>query len=514
MSFDTGARGGQHDRPGDDRDQPGGQDRAAQRRWRPSPRRPRPPPRSRARRSGRPGRWARRASPAGAAAPTSRSAWPARRPRRPPPRRRPRRPSARRPARRPRAWPRAPRRCPRRPWTRPPAGRPGAGAARRAPAPARRGRRRRCVIPVPPVTVLRSGAATARHAIPATTSATAASSRRPTGSPSTRAPRKSSSRRPRASVGWTSASGASESARTCSGQPSSDSAVAAQPARVADELAEQRDAQRVARGDAARLQRLEGVAGLVAGGGGRGHRQAGDRRSAHRCDHPLMRPAIFAVGAAAATWSAPAAAAHAPALAAALRIARRVDGLPGVALTFDDGPHPGGTPAVLAALERAGARATFFLVGEQVRRDPSLAREIVAAGHAVALHGDRHRCQLRLTPADARRRPRARGGDGGRRHRAGAGALSPALRRLQPRRPGARPPPRLARPAVVALGVRLARAHDGRGDRPAREPRPERGRRHPAPRRRHLQRRGVVAADGAGAAGGAGGGRAGGRWRP
>ena len=63
---------------------------------------------------------------------------------------------------------------------------------------------------------------------------------------------------------------------------------------------------------------------------------------------------------------------------------------------------------MLGALERGGARATFFLVGEQVRRDPALAREIVAAGHAVALHGDRHRCQLRLTPARARRRPRAR----------------------------------------------------------------------------------------------------------
>ena len=112
-----------------------------------------------------------------------------------------------------------------------------------------------------------------------------------------------------------------------------------------------------------------------------------------------MRPVIFALGAAAATWSAPAAAPPAPALAAALRIARRVEGARGVALTFDDGPHPAGTPAVLGALERGGARATFFLVGEQVRRDPSLAREIVAAGHAVALHGDRHRCQLRLTPA-------------------------------------------------------------------------------------------------------------------
>jgi peptidoglycan/xylan/chitin deacetylase (PgdA/CDA1 family) len=111
-----------------------------------------------------------------------------------------------------------------------------------------------------------------------------------------------------------------------------------------------------------------------------------------------MRPVIFAVGAAAAAWSVPAVAPHAPALAGALGIARRAEDTDGVALTFDDGPHPAGTPAVLEALARAGATATFFLVGEQVRRDPPLAREIVAAGHAVALHGDRHRCQLRLTP--------------------------------------------------------------------------------------------------------------------
>ncbi len=69
-----------------------------------------------------------------------------------------------------------------------------------------------------------------------------------------------------------------------------------------------------------------------------------------------------------------------------------------VALTFDDGPHPEGTPAVLDALAAAGARATFFLVGEQVRRWPALARAIVAGGHAVALHGDRHRLLLRVPP--------------------------------------------------------------------------------------------------------------------
>ena len=69
-----------------------------------------------------------------------------------------------------------------------------------------------------------------------------------------------------------------------------------------------------------------------------------------------------------------------------------------VALTFDDGPHPQGTPAVLAVLADRGVRATFFLVGEQVARDPSLAAEIVAAGHRVGLHCDRHRNLLRLGP--------------------------------------------------------------------------------------------------------------------
>ena len=74
-----------------------------------------------------------------------------------------------------------------------------------------------------------------------------------------------------------------------------------------------------------------------------------------------------------------------------------------VALTFDDGPHPHGTPAVLEALAAAGARATFFVVGEQVRRRSGLVREIVAAGHGVALHGHRHRVLLRLPPGALRR---------------------------------------------------------------------------------------------------------------
>ncbi|MDX6602222.1 MAG: hypothetical protein QOF13_1424 [Solirubrobacterales bacterium] len=68
----------------------------------------------------------------------------------------------------------------------------------------------------------------------------------------------------------------------------------------------------------------------------------------------------------------------------------------GVALTFDDGPHPQGTPAVLEILREHGATATFFLAGEQVVRRSALAAEIVAAGHRVELHCYRHRNLLRL----------------------------------------------------------------------------------------------------------------------
>jgi peptidoglycan-N-acetylglucosamine deacetylase len=87
-----------------------------------------------------------------------------------------------------------------------------------------------------------------------------------------------------------------------------------------------------------------------------------------------------------------------PPLGEALGVVLRQDDLDGVAVTFDDGPHPQGTPAVLETLREHDARATFFLAGEQVERRPALAAEIVAAGHRVELHCHRHRNQLRLTP--------------------------------------------------------------------------------------------------------------------
>jgi peptidoglycan-N-acetylglucosamine deacetylase len=83
--------------------------------------------------------------------------------------------------------------------------------------------------------------------------------------------------------------------------------------------------------------------------------------------------------------------------AAAVDIPRTV-AQSGVALTFDDGPHPEGTPAVLDLLERAGARATFFMVGEQVDRRPALAAEVASRGHVVALHAYRHRLHMRMSP--------------------------------------------------------------------------------------------------------------------
>ncbi|MCC6556537.1 MAG: polysaccharide deacetylase family protein [Polyangiaceae bacterium] len=62
----------------------------------------------------------------------------------------------------------------------------------------------------------------------------------------------------------------------------------------------------------------------------------------------------------------------------------------GVALTFDDGPSPEHTPVVLDMLDRAGVKATFFLIGRKAEAHPALVREIAARGHAIGLHGHAH----------------------------------------------------------------------------------------------------------------------------
>ncbi|MDQ2723897.1 MAG: polysaccharide deacetylase family protein [Actinomycetota bacterium] len=66
-----------------------------------------------------------------------------------------------------------------------------------------------------------------------------------------------------------------------------------------------------------------------------------------------------------------------------------------VALTFDDGPDPVSTPAFLDTLDDLGWKATFFCLGQQVRRDPDLTREVVRRGHELGVHGDVHTSHLR-----------------------------------------------------------------------------------------------------------------------
>jgi peptidoglycan/xylan/chitin deacetylase (PgdA/CDA1 family) len=76
---------------------------------------------------------------------------------------------------------------------------------------------------------------------------------------------------------------------------------------------------------------------------------------------------------------------------------RRGTGPSSIALTFDDGPGPD-TPAVLDALARAGARATFFVLGAKAEERPELVREIARRGHTVALHGFSHRKLALVSP--------------------------------------------------------------------------------------------------------------------
>jgi len=69
-----------------------------------------------------------------------------------------------------------------------------------------------------------------------------------------------------------------------------------------------------------------------------------------------------------------------------------------VVLTFDDGPRPGTTSAVLNALRRECVLATFFLVGRNAAAHPELARRELAEGHTVAHHSFRHPLLDRLNP--------------------------------------------------------------------------------------------------------------------
>lgn len=82
----------------------------------------------------------------------------------------------------------------------------------------------------------------------------------------------------------------------------------------------------------------------------------------------------------------------------------RAPAQPRVALTFDDGPHPDDTPAILEILQRTGVRATFFMIGELARTHPDLVRQVARAGHETGVHSDTHPWWFSLAgPARLRR---------------------------------------------------------------------------------------------------------------
>lgn len=128
-----------------------------------------------------------------------------------------------------------------------------------------------------------------------------------------------------------------------------------------------------------------------------------------------------------------------------------------VTLTFDDGPDPEVTPQVLAILARHGVQATFFCIGERAAAHPEICRDIVAAGHRIENHGQRHRNYAALYGLAGWRRE--------------IGAAQQTLTRITGRRPsyfralaGLRNP--FLDPVLSRLGLRLAtwtrRAYDTR----------------------------------------------------
>nr|WP_228390663.1 polysaccharide deacetylase family protein [Streptomyces smaragdinus] len=81
-----------------------------------------------------------------------------------------------------------------------------------------------------------------------------------------------------------------------------------------------------------------------------------------------------------------------------------------MALTFDDGPHPSQTPAILRILRRYDVRATFFVIGENIPWNRDVLKAVVADGHVVGNHSYTHP-QLDLIGTDRVRRELTRTSD-------------------------------------------------------------------------------------------------------
>ena len=88
-------------------------------------------------------------------------------------------------------------------------------------------------------------------------------------------------------------------------------------------------------------------------------------------------------------------------LLSSLARARTTSPFGGVALTFDDGPHPEYTPRILDLLAEQNSRATFFVVGERAVRHPDVVRRIVLEGHALGTHSMSHPNMREVSPRRA-----------------------------------------------------------------------------------------------------------------
>ncbi|PLS01137.1 polysaccharide deacetylase family protein [Neobacillus cucumis] len=71
-----------------------------------------------------------------------------------------------------------------------------------------------------------------------------------------------------------------------------------------------------------------------------------------------------------------------------------------VAITFDDGPNPIYTPQVLEIFAKAEGKATFFMIGEQMEKNPEIVKVAAEQGHEIGNHTYSHPKLSDLTPAD------------------------------------------------------------------------------------------------------------------
>ena len=82
-------------------------------------------------------------------------------------------------------------------------------------------------------------------------------------------------------------------------------------------------------------------------------------------------------------------------------IEEAAEGVKYVALTFDDGPSPRCTPRLLDGLQERGIRATFFVVGCQLVKDPDIVIRMAAEGHQIGNHSYDHQKLDKLSPQEA-----------------------------------------------------------------------------------------------------------------